>query len=212
MKAATAWAIAIGLTLTAATAEAQTVRRQFEAGATIATICLTSSSYCGTGQHWMPSAYGSYWLTRGIEIGARVSRIAFADVATETGYYLGPDRERVAIAYSYRNRSRTYVTGHVYRHFGSDPRIHLFTGVGLGRYFSRETTTCTSPDCGALRARLGDTSDLGTHTHGRGNLTVTVGLSGQAGPAMWRAGLNCQNLMAESTGGVEYFTGVGVRF
>ena len=186
--------------------------RRLELGATAGTACLTASSYCGGGQEGLYGVYGSYWLTPRVEVGGRVSMLTQPDVSGTTYYYFGPSNEELTLPKSIRDRSRLYVLGHVYRHFGSDPRIRFYAGVALGRQSDRMTVTCDAPDCSARLARVRLTMETGRQSHTQSDLAAGIGFSGLAGRVGWRAGVNLHNYPGENFGAAEYFAGASLRF
>jgi hypothetical protein len=186
--------------------------RRVELGATAATACLTTSSYCGGGREGMYGLYASYWLTPRVEIGGRVARLPRPDVSGTTYYYLGPANEEVTITQTSRDRSRTYMLGHIYRHFGPDPRVRLYAGLALGLQDDRSSVSCDATDCQAGLDKVGLTVETGRLSNRRGNVAVGLGLSGHAASFGWRAGVNLHNFPGENIGATEYFASGALRF
>ncbi len=186
--------------------------RHLELGATAATACLTASSHCGAGREGMYGLYGSYWLTPRVEIGGRVARLTRPDVSGTTYYYVGPSTEEVTITQTSRDRSRTYALGHIYRHFGPDPRVRLYAGVALGLQDDRSFASCEVTDCQAGLDKVGLTMETGRLSNRRRTVAIGVGLSGHAAAFGWRAGVNLHNFPGENIGATEYFASGALRF
>ena len=193
-----------------AAAQTQPVRRG-EAGITLGSACLVSSSACGGGRERTTGIYGSFWLTPRMEIGARIAGLSQPDILSTLTHY-GPDNQPVqTIEYLTYNRERKYVLGYVNRHFGPDPRIRLFAGVALGTQADRFFVSCHRRECPVDLPSIGG-PETGRHQRYRGNVTFSAGLSGAATRFAWRAGVNLHNFPGENVGATEVFAAGGVRF
>src|SRR5918992_2641190 len=116
--------------------------RRAEIGATVGSACLVESSACGGGRHAINGLFGSLGLTPRVEIGARVALLRQPDIQAGADYFLGPTQEHIPLRFAVRDRSRVYVLGHAYRHFGPDPRVRFFLGIAWGSYIVRSTSIC----------------------------------------------------------------------
>ena len=193
-----------------AAAQSQPVRRG-EAGITVGSACLVSSSACGGGREAMPGIYGSFWLTPRVEIGARIAGLTRPEILS-TLTYSGPNNEPLqTLEYLTYNRERKYFLGYVNRHFGAEPRIRAFAGIAVGTQADRFFVSCHRRECPIDLPSIGG-PPTGRHQNYRGNLALSAGLSGAATRVAWRAGLNLHSFARENVGATELFVAGGVRF
>ena len=192
-------------------ARAQSPVRRGEAGITLGSACLVSSSACGGGRERMTGIYGSFWLTPRMEIGARIAGLSQPDILS-TLTHGGANNEPVqTIEYLTYNRERKYVLGYVNRHFGPDPRIRFFAGVALGTQADRFFVSCHRRECPVDLPSIGG-PETGRHQRYRGTVTFSAGLSGASARVAWRTGVNLHNFPGENVGATEVFAAGGVRF
>ena len=205
-----AWPLLVVASVNEAVAQSPPIRRG-EAGITVGSACLVSSSACGGGREGMHGIYGSFWLTPRMEIGARIAGLSRPDVLSTLTHH-GPSNEPVeTIEYLVYNRERKYFLGYVNRHFGPDPRIRFFAGIALGTQADRFFVSCHRRECPVDLRSIGG-PETGRHQRYRGNLTFSAGLSGAVTRFAWRAGVNLHNFPGENVGATEAFVGGGVRF
>jgi hypothetical protein len=190
--------------------------RRFDVGATVSSACLTSESACGDGTYPLTGVYASRWPDPRIEIGGRVAWLTRPDsvfvVSRDARFRAaGAAPELAAVTVSRRDRSRVYATGHIYRHFGPDPRARLFAGIAIGSYWDRWTADCQPATCEPLMS-LVIGGPPGRRSHRNTNVAFGAGVSGQARIVRWRAGLQLHNFPGEHAGTTELFAGAGVNF
>ena len=217
MRPVPVFVVFVAIPVFAGNAFAQTRdHRRGEIGASAGSACLIESSACGGGRHAITGLFGSVWLTPRVEIGGRVALLRQPDIQAGGDYFLGPAQEHIPLRFAIRDRSRVYVLGHAYRHFGPDPRIRFFLGMALGSYIVRSTDICDTEACERNLARLGGPQAVGVQfgrtSHTRTNLALGLGVSGQYGLLGWRAGVNLHNFPGEHTGATELFIAAGFRF
>jgi hypothetical protein len=186
------------LALGAATLAAQS----FEVGGSVAVSCIGSDgSMCSEGNLLTVGPSASAWFDDRIEVGARVIWFELNDLSHTL-------RGETTIDTGIAARERRIAEGEVIWHFRRDKRIRPLFGVGVGRYWRSQVTTCSPPGCEALVPgfQTGRTSDS------RSDVSLVTGLSVLLQPRLrLRGGWRYHNPFKDELAVSEYFLALGYR-
>jgi hypothetical protein len=179
----------------------------FEAGGSIATSCKGSDgSFCNDSHSNLLTAgpYGGVWFDDRIEVSGRVAWLSQPDLRGET-FIIEP------FTFAITDRRRTIAQAEVVWHFRRGKRARPMFGVGLGRFFDRETVTCEPAGC---ESRLGVSGlSAGRVRESHYDESLVVGLSVLLKPRVrLRSGWRYHNPFRDELALSELFLAVGLRF